>query len=155
MVLMFRRTKLCIAQELIKEQLVNMFGHFKRDNVTRYFASSFFHESSSPKPLKITLGSFKFFLKICGNILKTRCTTGITTPAANLPPVSPTPMKNLPPVSATLSLNCHQYYWCWSTILLANNGNNIRLLQFKVNLKKNIFILTLLPMGVQTKYIKL
>jgi hypothetical protein len=37
----------------------------------------FFHESSSPKPLKITLGSFKFFLKICGDILKSRCTTGI------------------------------------------------------------------------------
>ncbi len=74
---MFRRTKLCIAQELIKEQLVNVFGHFKRDNVTRYFASGFFHESSSPKPLKITLESFKFFQKILGDILKSRCTTGI------------------------------------------------------------------------------
>jgi hypothetical protein len=74
---MFRRTKLCIAQELIKEQLVNVFGHFKRDNVTRYFASGFFHESSSPKALKITLGSFNFFQKIRGDILKSRCTTGI------------------------------------------------------------------------------
>jgi hypothetical protein len=74
---MFRRTKLCIVQELIKEQLVNVFGHFKRDNVTRYFASGFFHESSSPKPLKMTLGSFKFFVKILGDILKSRCTTGI------------------------------------------------------------------------------
>jgi hypothetical protein len=26
------------------------------------FASSFFHESSSPKPLKITLGAFRIFL---------------------------------------------------------------------------------------------
>jgi hypothetical protein len=75
---MFRRTKLCIAQELIKEQLVNVFGHFKRDNETRYFASTvFFHESSSLKPLKITLESFKFFQKILGDILKSRCTTGI------------------------------------------------------------------------------
>jgi hypothetical protein len=74
---MFRKTKLCIVQELIKEQLVNVFGHFKRDNVTRYFASGSFHELSSPKPLKITLGSFKFFLKIRGDILKSRCTTGM------------------------------------------------------------------------------
>jgi hypothetical protein len=30
-------------------------------DVTRCFASDFFHESSSPKPLKITLGSFRIF----------------------------------------------------------------------------------------------
>jgi hypothetical protein len=30
----------------------------ERDNVTRFFASGFLHESSSPMPLKITLGSF-------------------------------------------------------------------------------------------------
>jgi hypothetical protein len=35
----------------------------KRDNVTRFFASGFFHESPSPKPLKITVGSFRIFLK--------------------------------------------------------------------------------------------
>jgi hypothetical protein len=29
------------------------------DSATRIFASGFFHESSSPKPLKITLGSFR------------------------------------------------------------------------------------------------
>ncbi len=28
-----------------------------------FFASGFFHESSSPKPLKITLGSFRIFLE--------------------------------------------------------------------------------------------
>ncbi len=33
------------------------------------FASGFFHESSLPKPLKITLGSFHIFSKIC----KSRC----------------------------------------------------------------------------------
>jgi hypothetical protein len=27
-----------------------------RDNVTRFFASGFFHESSSPKPQEIKLG---------------------------------------------------------------------------------------------------
>jgi hypothetical protein len=48
-----------------------------RESVTRFFASGFDHESSSPKPLKITLGSFRFFSKILGDICKSRCTTGI------------------------------------------------------------------------------
>jgi hypothetical protein len=33
------------------------------DSVTRFFASGFFHESSSPKVLKIKLGTFKIFRK--------------------------------------------------------------------------------------------
>ncbi len=37
-----------------------------RDSVTRFFASGFFHDSLSPKPLKITLGSFQIFSKILG-----------------------------------------------------------------------------------------
>ncbi len=37
----------------------------------------FFHESSSPKPLKITLGSVRIFLKIRGDIGKSRCISGI------------------------------------------------------------------------------
>ncbi len=49
----------------------------KRDSVMRFCASCFFHESSSPKPLKITLGSFKSFWKIHGDIRKSRCTTGV------------------------------------------------------------------------------
>ncbi len=36
-----------------------------------------FHELSSPKPLKITLGSFQIFSKIRGDIHKSRRTTGI------------------------------------------------------------------------------
>jgi hypothetical protein len=56
-----------------------------------YFASGFFHGSSSLKPPKITLGSFRILLKILGAIYKSRCTTGVngilplqsTTPAAN------------------------------------------------------------------------
>jgi hypothetical protein len=41
-------------------------------------ASGFFRESSSPKPLKITFGSFGFFLKNRGDIHKSKCTaTGI------------------------------------------------------------------------------
>jgi hypothetical protein len=41
------------------------------------FASGVFRESSSPKPLIIALGSFRIFLKIRGDICKSRCTTGI------------------------------------------------------------------------------
>jgi hypothetical protein len=48
-----------------------------RDSVMRFFASGFFHESPSPKPLIITLGSFQIFLKIRGDIRKSRCTTGV------------------------------------------------------------------------------
>jgi hypothetical protein len=40
------------------------------------FASDF-HESSSPKPLKITLGSFQIFPKIRGDIRKSRSTTSV------------------------------------------------------------------------------
>jgi hypothetical protein len=45
--------------------------------IFRYFDSDFFHESSSPKPLKITQGSFQIFSKIRGDIYKSRCATGI------------------------------------------------------------------------------
>jgi hypothetical protein len=50
----------------------------KRARITRFFASSFFHKLSSPRPLKITLGSFWIFLKIHRDIRKSRCTTGIS-----------------------------------------------------------------------------
>jgi hypothetical protein len=53
----------------------------------RFFASDFFHESPSPKPLIITLESFRIFSKIHGDIRKSRCT------GANLPPVT-TPVAN-------------------------------------------------------------
>ncbi len=48
-----------------------------RDSVTRFFAVGFFHKSSSPKPLKITLWTFRSFSKIRGDIRKSRCTTGV------------------------------------------------------------------------------
>ncbi len=35
-----------------------------RDSVTRFFASGFFHESPSPRPLKMTLGSYRIFSEI-------------------------------------------------------------------------------------------
>jgi hypothetical protein len=88
----------------------------KRDIVTRFFASGFFHESPSPKPLKITLGSFQIFSKIRGDIRKSRCTTGVNDTGGKfatcvndtggkLPPVSTTPAANLPPVSTKPAAN--------------------------------------------------
>jgi hypothetical protein len=73
------------------------------DNVTRFFATGFFHESVSPQHQSIPLGPFQKFLKTLEDIRKSRCTTGVndtesiivsTTPAANLPPVSTTSVAN-------------------------------------------------------------
>jgi hypothetical protein len=43
----------------------------------KIFRIRLFHESSSPNPLKITLGSFRIFSKIRGDIRKSRCTIRI------------------------------------------------------------------------------
>ncbi len=67
---------------------------FYRDSVTRFFVSGFFYESPSPKPLIITLGSFRICSKICGYIRKSRCTTGVNYTGGKLPPVSTTPAAN-------------------------------------------------------------
>jgi hypothetical protein len=69
------------------------------------FCFSFFHESPSPKPLKITLGSFRLFSKLRGDIRKSRCTTGVNDTGGKLPPVLTTPAANLPPVSTTPAAN--------------------------------------------------
>ncbi len=45
--------------------------------VTRVFASGFFHESVSPKPLSIPLGPFRIFSKIRGDIRSSMLPTGI------------------------------------------------------------------------------
>ncbi len=77
----------------------------------RFFASSFFHRSPFPKPLIITLGSFQIFSKICGDILKSRRTTGVNdtggkfATSGNLQPVVTTLAANLPPVSTTPAAN--------------------------------------------------
>jgi hypothetical protein len=71
----------------------------------RFFASGFFHESPSPKPLILTLGSFRIFSKIREDIRKSRCTTGVNDTGGKLLPVSTTPAANLPPESTTLAAN--------------------------------------------------
>jgi hypothetical protein len=101
----------------------------------------FFHESSSPKPLKITLGSFKFFLKIRGDILKSRCTTGINDTggkfATGISGISDTVVK-LPPVLLVLLKPVAKFahrsqQYCWQIIETISDC-----LQFKVNLKKKL-----------------
>ncbi len=80
------------------------------------FCFIFFHKSPSPKPLKITLGSFKIFSKICGVIRKSSCTTGVNDTGGKfatgvndtggkLPLISTSPVVNLPTVSTTPAAN--------------------------------------------------
>ena len=76
------------------------------------FASGFFHESPSPKPLILTLGSSQIFSKIRGDIRNSRCTTGVNDTGGKLPPVSTTPAANLPPVSTTPLANFATIFPC-------------------------------------------
>jgi hypothetical protein len=43
----------------------------------------FFHESISPQPQSIPFGQFQIFSQICGDIRKSRCTTGINDTGVN------------------------------------------------------------------------
>ncbi len=54
-----------------------MFSYLLKGQCHEIFASGLFHESPSPKALKITIGSFQIFPTIRGDIRKSRCTTGI------------------------------------------------------------------------------
>jgi hypothetical protein len=50
---------------------------YQSDNVTRFFASGYFHESVSPQPQSIPLRPFRIFSKIRGDIRSSRFATGI------------------------------------------------------------------------------
>jgi hypothetical protein len=54
-----------------------LFSKGYRDSVTKFFASDYFHETSSPKPMKTTIGLFQIFSKISGDIRKSSYTTGV------------------------------------------------------------------------------
>jgi hypothetical protein len=63
---------LVAANLQVKESVV---GPLRREilkgySQTLFFVSSIFHESSSPKPLKIVLGSFRMFSKIRGGDIR-------------------------------------------------------------------------------------
>ncbi len=85
------------------------------------FCFGFFLESSSPKPVKITLGSLRLFSKIHGDtVFASQGAPPLSmTPVANFPLVSTTPVANLPPVSMTPAANfatstdgaCCWYRW--------------------------------------------
>ncbi len=77
----------------------------------RFFALGFFHESSSPKPLKITLGSFQTFFKKCAEIFTSQGPPPVPIhrrqilqpvplvllkPVANMPSESTIPATSLP-----------------------------------------------------------
>ncbi len=124
-----------------------------------FFPLSFFSWIIFPKPLKITWGSFWIFSRIHRDIRKSRCTTGINdtgskfaigtagvadtggkftssvvAPAANFPLVLLITVANLP--------------------LVANNGNNIRLLAPQSELHEFTCMLTF-TQRLQTIYLEL
>jgi hypothetical protein len=55
----------------------NGLDHRFKEIVSRDFLIQFFHKSSSPNTMKIKFWSFHKFWKICGDIRKSMCTTGI------------------------------------------------------------------------------
>jgi hypothetical protein len=94
-----------------------------RNNSVKWTVSGdFFHGSPSPKPLKITLGSFRFFSKIRGDIRKSRCTTGV-----NDTGVKDIGGKIAAGINDIGGKFCHQFRPLVLLTPVANNGNNIRL----------------------------
>ncbi len=66
----------CVGCE--KKRNISSLDKYIKGTVSRDFLLQvFFHESSSPKPLKISLGSLKFFLEIREDICKSMFTTSI------------------------------------------------------------------------------
>ncbi len=62
----------------LEKNMLPLSVHLCRLTVSRNFLLKFFtYESFSPKPLKITIGSFQIFEKIRGDNRKSRCTTSI------------------------------------------------------------------------------
>ncbi len=73
----------------------------------------FFHESSSPKPLKIMLESFKIFTKIRRDIRKSGYTTGINNTCGKFATrVSYTSGKFATGVNDNGGKLSHRYHWC-------------------------------------------
>jgi hypothetical protein len=63
------------------------------------------NHAPSPKPLKITLGSFQIFSKIRGDIRKSRCTTGVNDTVGKFATGVNDTGGKLPPVSTTSEAN--------------------------------------------------
>jgi hypothetical protein len=82
-----------------------------KGTVSQDIRFGFFHQSSSPKPLKITLGLFQTFSKIFGDVTTDGASQGAS-------PVSTTPVANLAPVPTTMAVNL-------APTPVANNGYKI------------------------------
>ncbi len=141
-----------------------------KGRVSRIFASDFFHESSSPKPLKITLGSFQIFLKFAEIFASQGAPPVSMTQVVTLPPVSTKPAANFATSSAVVvdtggklatgvndsdgTCHRHQRHWrqiChwqrhWQQICHCQwhpwqtMGIISDCWQLKVNLKENIYL---------------
>jgi hypothetical protein len=115
------------------------------------FCFRFFHELPSPKPLKITLGSIRIFSKIRGDILKSRCSTGVNDTGGKFATgVNDTGGKVAAAINDTsgrfaTSINdtggkfCHQFLLCcWHRWQIMGTISGCR--HLKVNLKAIFFI---------------
>ncbi len=85
---------------------------------------------SSPKPLKITLESFKICVKICGDIHKSRYTTGINNTCGKFATgVVDTNGKFATGINDTGGKLSHQYHWCcwyWWPICRGGQSTNCK-----------------------------
>jgi hypothetical protein len=89
----------------------------KRESVTRFFASDFFHESSSPQAREKALGSFQIFRKFEEKFA-----------SQGAPPVSTTLSANFTTGTAGV-VDFFNLFIPYSMLIpVANNGNIIRLL---------------------------
>ncbi len=115
------------------------------------FCFWFFHESPSPKPLKITLESIRMFSKICGYIRKSRCTTGVNDTGGKFATgvndsggkvaagINDTSSRFATSINDTGGNFCHQFrLCCWHRWQIMGTISGCR--HLKVNLKAKFYI---------------
>ncbi len=113
----------------------------------RFFASGFFHESVSSRPLSILLGPFRFFSKIHGDIGTSRLTTCINDTSGKFATGVNHTATGINDIGGKF---CHQFHWffwyrwqichrCrwhrWKTMRLISGCRYL-----KVNLKAKFYI---------------
>jgi hypothetical protein len=118
----------CLGTDILK-------GTVSRD----FLLLIFFRESVSPQPQSVPLGPFQIFSKICGDIRKSRCTTGINDTGGKFATGVQHRRQNCRRYQRHWRQICHLYQRHRRQILppvslvllipVANNGNNIRLLR--------------------------
>ncbi len=105
------------------------------------FCFWFFHESHSPKPLKITLGSIRIFSKNSrrySQVKVHRCTTGVNDTGGKIAAsINDTAVKFATSINDTGVKFCHQFrLCCWHRWQIMGTGCR----HLKVNLKAKIYI---------------